>query len=170
MSLLKWYPSILDYRYSLCSRFEGNVNSKVRCFGMMVFVKNGYALKNLLVVLMRQYSDLQSIFRIQHIVQPTNLVLQCTDTINKTLAIFRISITTDKENKEYQFTQSVSACYVPGTCDQTYNIFQNTKFSIKTCDYTGGFLDSSMYLSNHFVTILVIFIKEKLANLMQWNW
>lgn len=92
------------------------------------------------------------------------------DTINKTLAIFRISITTDKENKEYQFTHSVSACYVPGTCDQTYNIFQNTKFSIKTCDYTGGFLDSSMYLSNHFVTILVIFIEEKLANLMQWNW
>lgn len=92
------------------------------------------------------------------------------DTINKTLAIFRISITTDKENSEYQFTHSVSACYVPGTCDQTYNIFQNTKFSIKTCDYTGGFLDSSMYLSNHFVTILVIFIEEKLANLMQWNW
>lgn len=79
MSLLKWYPSILDYRYSLCSRFEGNVNSKVRCFGMMVFVKNGYALKNLLVVLMRQYSVLQSIFRMQHIVQPTNLVLQCTE-------------------------------------------------------------------------------------------
>lgn len=69
---------------------------------------------------------------------------------NNMLSIFRISITTDKENNEYLFTHSVSACYVPGTCVQTYNIFQNTKFSIKTCDYTGGFLDSSMYFKNRY--------------------
>lgn len=78
-------------------------------------------------------------------VQQTNLVVQCTYIYNNMLSIFRISITTDKENNEYKFTHSILACYVPGTCDQTYNIFQDTKFSIKTCDYTGGFLDSSMY-------------------------
>lgn len=135
----------------------------------MVCVRNGYALKKIVgckrVII--NYILTFSLFS-ESLVHCTANKFGCTMYwYNNMLSIFRISITTDKENNEYQFTHSVLACYVPGTCDQTYNIFQDTKFSIKTCDYTGGFLDSSMYFKSRYnwlklVNILSYFHKKKI--------
>lgn len=100
MFFFKCYFFILDYRYSLCSWVEGNVNSKVRCFGWFVW-EMGMFWKNLLVVYMYYSILIFSLFLellVYCIVNKFGCIMYW---YNNMLFIFRIFIIIDKENNEY---------------------------------------------------------------------
>lgn len=61
---------------------------------------------------------------------------------------FRYKITEDTANNKYKVDMSAHVCYEDGAaCAESFTIFTDTEFSMKSCTYNDGFLDPGNVLS-----------------------